>query len=76
MEKLWSLLLTKHYSGDQKIKKNVMDGARGTYEEEERCMRGFVGGLMEKEQLGDLDQDGSIILKLISKSGMGRHGLD
>ena len=36
------VLLTKYYSGNQ-IRKNEMDGARGTYGGEERCIQGFGG---------------------------------
>jgi hypothetical protein len=35
-------LLTKSYSGD-KIEKNEMGGAYGTYGVEERCILGFGG---------------------------------
>jgi hypothetical protein len=41
----------------------------------ERCIQGFDGDLMERDHLEDLDLEGRIILRQISKSGMGRHGL-
>jgi len=37
-----SILLTKYFS-DDKIEKNEMGGACGTYGRGERCMQGFGG---------------------------------
>ena len=43
-----------------------MDGACGTYREEERRIQGFSGGnLKEREHLGDPDVEGRIILRCI-----------
>jgi hypothetical protein len=39
---LYSVLLTKYYSGDQ-IKKNQMGRAHGMYGRQERCIQGFGG---------------------------------
>ena len=39
---LWSVLLAKHYSGDQ-IKKNEMDGVHSMYEGQKRCIYGLGG---------------------------------
>ena len=39
---LFSVLLTQYCAGD-KIEKNEMGGASGTYEGRERCAQGFGG---------------------------------
>jgi len=47
---------------------------------EERCIRGLLGNLRERDHLGDPGIDGRIILKYICKKwaggGGGGHGLD
>jgi len=68
---LWSVLLTKYYSGDQ-IKMNDLDGACGMYGRKERCIQGFSGEMRERNQLEDLGIDGRIILKwMLRKWGGG-----
>ena len=63
---LWSVL-TKCYSGEQ-IKKNEMGGACGMRMDTGEVHTGFWwGDLMERHNLEDLDADGSVILKFISK---------
>ena len=43
-EALRYVLLTTYLSGDQ-IKNNEIGGACGTYEEEDRCLQRFGGGI-------------------------------
>jgi hypothetical protein len=48
------------------IKKNEMNGARSTYDGEEKCMQSFGGGnLRKRDHLDDPDVDGRMILKWI-----------
>jgi len=61
-------VLTKYYSGD-KIKKNEISGASGTYGREQSAYRIFVGDLRESHYLEDhLGVKWRIILKLIFKN--------
>jgi hypothetical protein len=46
----WSVLRTKYYLGDR-IKKNEMGGACGTYGGEERCIQGYAGETWGKETI-------------------------
>jgi hypothetical protein len=51
--------LTKCYSGVQ-VKNDEMDGARGKYERDERCIQGSCGGIRgegRREHLEDLGVD-------------------
>jgi len=58
-----SALLTKHFSGDE-IKRNVMNGACGTCERQERCIQGMCArNLKERGYLEDLDVGMMIMLK-------------
>ena len=61
MEHLKLLNSTAHpYCPDDKIEKNVMDGARSAYGGEESRIHGFGGGnLREKDHLGEPGVDGS-----------------
>ena len=73
---LWSVPLTKRYSGDH-VKNNEMDDACSTYGREERYINGYGGGPEGKRPLGrprcrqEINQkNGS------SRSGMERKELD
>ena len=58
-----SALLTKHCPGDE-IKRNVMKGACGTCERQERCIQGMCArNLKERDYLEDLDVGIMIMLK-------------
>jgi hypothetical protein len=71
---LYSVLLTKCYSGDQ-IKNNELDGASGTYGDRRGACRVLVGNVRVRDHLEDPGVDGRIIKIGSSRSGMG-HGLD
>ena len=59
------VLLTQFCAGD-KMEKNEMGGACGTYGGRERCAQGFWwGNLGERDHWGDQDVDGRIILRWI-----------
>jgi hypothetical protein len=71
---LCSVLLTKHYSGDQ-VKKNEMGGAGTTFGGQERCVHDFRwGSLREENHLEDPGVEGRITLKWIFETWDG--GLD
>jgi len=53
-------------SGD-KIEKNEIGGACSTYGGEEKCVQGLGGNLRGRGHLGDIDVDGTIILRWISR---------
>jgi hypothetical protein len=62
-----AILLTKYYTGHQI--KNKMGWACSSMGE--KCIQRFSGITWGRETLGDLSVDGRIILKWISRSGMG-----
>ena len=60
---LWSVHLTRCYSGDQ-ITNNEIDMACGTYGRQKSCMKGFGGKAWgEKDYLEGLGVNGRVILK-------------
>jgi hypothetical protein len=70
MRSLWSVFLTKCYSGGQ-IEKNEMGGTCSTYWGEQRCVLVFGG---EVDYLENPGVDGRIILRWIFKKLNRRHG--
>jgi hypothetical protein len=54
------------------MRDNEMGGTCGTYEEDERCVLGSVGGnIEERDYLKDLDVEWRIQLNCISKKSVG-----
>ena len=69
-----SVLLTQYCAGD-KIEKNEMGRACGTYGGRERCVPGFGGETCRKETTwGDQGVDGRVILRWIFRKWEGVAG--